>query len=744
MASLLVHVRFHDGRYHGSGEWPPSPARLFQALVAGAACGENLSERVVDAFQWLEGLDAPTISAPTSYPGQGLKNFVPNNDRDAVEAKRLRGTFESESDYQRDVARQRVGKVIRPRIFDAAAPLVYAWTFECGADAERNARTICEIADNLYQLGRGVDMAWAQGEIVNEGEVETRLGGRTGILWRPNGRGGGAKLPCPHLGSLASLKERFKRTRERFKTTGKGKNASQLFSQAPKPDFGQLPYNSTSTFLLFDIKKADGFVPQPLECIATLTEKVRDLAAERLKASAWRRDESTRGACIEKVFVGRDAKEADKARRIRATPLPSIGHAQAERALRRVLVAVPPDCPIATDDVAWAFSGLPLDLDLETGEVPDDGAELVPADDRTMLAHYGIEDAAPARLWRTVTPAAFSERAARRRIDPRRIPEEAKGSAERLREQAAAESAVRQALRHAGIHASVQAIRVQREPFEAKGQRAESFATSPRFTKERLWHTEIAFAQPVPGPLLIGDGRYLGLGLMAPVPRTGGVFTFGIADGLAGQAEPLGLTRALRRAVMARVQEKIGEGAMLPAFFTGHAPDGAPWSSGRHEHLAFVFDAPRKRLLIVAPHILEHREASRGERENLETLEDALHDFRELRAGAAGKLVLVWGAVNLSDDCLFARSSIWESITPYSVTRHARLNNAAGALEADLLAECWRAGFPRPQIEVIKTFAKPGDGLFGLVKLVFHDAAAGPILLGRDRHFGGGLFAAAC
>jgi CRISPR-associated protein Csb1 len=34
---LLIAVHFHDGRYHGAGDWPPAPARLFQALVAGAA-----------------------------------------------------------------------------------------------------------------------------------------------------------------------------------------------------------------------------------------------------------------------------------------------------------------------------------------------------------------------------------------------------------------------------------------------------------------------------------------------------------------------------------------------------------------------------------------------------------------------------------------------------------------------------------------------------------------------------------
>ena len=54
MPTLLISVRFDDGRYHGSGEWPPSPARLLQALVAGAARGEDLSKTAIEAFEWLD------------------------------------------------------------------------------------------------------------------------------------------------------------------------------------------------------------------------------------------------------------------------------------------------------------------------------------------------------------------------------------------------------------------------------------------------------------------------------------------------------------------------------------------------------------------------------------------------------------------------------------------------------------------------------------------------------------------
>ena len=152
MSCLLISVRFHEGRYHGGGEWPPSPARLFQALVAGAARGESLSGYAVEAFEWLEGLDAPAIAAPAAYASRSFKNFVPNNDLDAVGGDPAR------------IGEIRTAKIIRPRYFDAGAPLLYAWRFAPGAQTDRHAQAISEIADALYQLGRGVDMAWAQGE----------------------------------------------------------------------------------------------------------------------------------------------------------------------------------------------------------------------------------------------------------------------------------------------------------------------------------------------------------------------------------------------------------------------------------------------------------------------------------------------------------------------------------------------------------------------------------------------------
>lgn len=82
----------------------------------------------------------------------------------------------------------------------------------------------------------------------------------------------------------------------------------------------------------------------------------------------------TRGA-IERALSGREATEADKAtRRVRILPLHSIGHSHADCPFRRLLVEIPPNCPLRADDRAWAFSGLPI-----TGEI---SGNLVRTDER--------------------------------------------------------------------------------------------------------------------------------------------------------------------------------------------------------------------------------------------------------------------------------------------------------------------------------------------------------------------------
>lgn len=513
--ALLLFVRFHDGRYHGQPEWPPSPARLFQALVAGAAMGMRLSDDDRDAFEWLERLSPPIIHAPPKKEGSGFTNYVPNNDLDAVGGDLGR------------VGKIRAPKLIKPRLFDPRTPLIYAWTLETGDGQAGHLRD--SVVDKLYQLGRGVDMAWAWAEIVDVGDLQEHLTEYGGVLYRPSIEGTeGFSLLCPQQGSLARVEYCFQKTAKRFTILRKGRGLQQLFSKPPKPRFRGIVYNASPHLGIYELRLAGSesvFMRWPLTQACALAVTVRDLAAAKLTEGL---PESA--ALIERTIVGRNAIEADKATRIRIVPLPSIGSVHVTPSIRRVLVEIPPNCPLPSEDIEWAFSGLTIS-DPETGEIL---CELVQADNRKMLWYYGASEGHPnaSRVWRTITAAALPRSAARRRIDPDRLRHElsvarknptarfseAKGAKERLNEEARACTVVLQALRHAGIHASVESVRVQREPFDSRGSRAEAFASGTRFAKEQLWHVEITFAGTVRGPLLIGDGRYLGLGLMAPLP----------------------------------------------------------------------------------------------------------------------------------------------------------------------------------------------------------------------------------
>lgn len=488
---LVISVRTHDGRYHGEGDEFPSPFRLFQAMVAGAGLSGPLDDYTKEALAWLEKLDPPIIASPRMIKGQTVYWFVPNNDLDK---------FHGDA---RNIAKTRgAKKVWRPRIFDSAVPWIYAWPFTADGIAKVHAEIICKLSEKLYQLGRGVDMAWAWGKVLSEEELDETLSTYSGIIKKPSVRGNDT-LACPTDGSLKGLIQQHEASR--FMDTEEPKKPA--FVKRSPPQFQIFAYDSPPTLALFALRDpADThrFAPWPLDRIVSLVEKLRDAAVDRLK-----RHLPQQQLDIERVLVGRKPDRSNagpKEDRIRIVPLPSIGHHHADRAIRRVLIEVPPTCPLRPDDVFWAFSNLDV-VDKQSGEII---AILTRLGDDDFLHHYGLDldkdDTKTYCSWRTITPAVLPDPVARDKI----------GVFARLKREAAA-SAVIQALRHAGIRCEVNDIQLQRESFESRGTRAEPFAIGTRFHKDRLWHVAITFKTPLRTPLTIGDGRFLGLGLMAPI-----------------------------------------------------------------------------------------------------------------------------------------------------------------------------------------------------------------------------------
>ena len=676
--ALLVAVRFHEGRYHGAGGWPPAPARLFQALMAGAARGVSVPGATLDALEWLEGLPPPVIAAPHGAPGQGYTGFVPNNDLDAA----LSG--KNAPDIEDAVASIRVGKTVRPILFDAAAPVLYCWPFD--GDDER-ATALCDAAARLYQLGRGIDMAWADAAVLDPDDARKRLSDHSGIVYRPSaGSGSDRDLLCPQPGTGRSLKARFDGMRNRFRSGGSNRKPIRVFVQPPKPLLTSVAYNAPPDRLVFSLREGDaraGFAPRRLSEAAALVAEARDQAAKRLCDAAPARADD-----VARYLIGRGATDADKAARVWIVPVPSIGHPHADMMVRRLAVYVPQSCPLRADDLAWAFA--------QVAWTDSDGvvvSELQRADDDDAMAKR-YENIG--RRWRSVTPLALAA-ARRRRIDPARASEEAKGAAERAREESRAAHAVHQALRHAGVRVSPAAVHVQREPFDGHGERADSFSAGTRFPKESLWHVAATFAEPVAGPLLLGDGRYLGLGLMRPDAPMQGVLAFAIEAGLADDADPALVAHAARRAMLARVQATLPRAQRVPTYASGHEDDGNPARSGTHRHIAVVPDLPRRRLLFVAPSNLQRSGVNwRDVRADHAGVERAIEGMTVLRAGRAGRLVLAPLALDTESDPLFAPARVWESMSDYRVTRHRRRLSDEEALTADVAAELERVGWPVP------------------------------------------------
>ena len=710
-AWLCLRIVPMEPRFHGTPEWPPSPARAFQALVSAAGKGQGLGAPSLEAFAWLEGLDAPLIGAPNSKLGDSANHYVPNNDIDAVNGIPQR------------VEKIRVSKAAHTRLLDEDVPYYYIW----GLPAERHhLPVLAEAASHLNQFGRGMDMAYATLFLLPAEDLNHLEQTYRGQWFRPGAGPGSVGLDCPAPGSVERLETRFRASLERLQTVVEKRKRRQLFTQPPMVFFPQVRYGGKVHVEALDLVPAHGATGQlamwPLADAHGLVSAVRDSMFEALKGALGERETTA----LERMLIGRDPSSDGRIpshERLRIVPIPSIGHDHTSPQIRRLALLFPQSDSVSREDLRWAYGRSELGSDAQI--------RLACAVDRRMVDRY----LSTAAIWHTITPAALQ--ASRRRIDPNPESRKVKDGRERREEEGQAIKAVRNALRHAGVRTPAVQIEVRREPFGAKGARAETFAGASRFKKEQLWHVSVRFAEPVGGPLVIGDGRFLGLGVMCPAATVGTrLLAFQINDGLTSRSPNAALlvASALRRATLSRFQDAIGRRS-LPRWVSGHGEDGGP-AHDPHQ-LAYSCDLERNLLLIMSTAPKDSQSIDR----DFTTLELALAGFRTLRAGPSG-LLSVQRIQPASDDPLIRYSRSWKSVTPYHVNRHRRVGDTKEAVRLDLERACLEAGLPRPDVDVVSTYADGARGLAAFVCLSFEKALSGPLYLGRSRYKGGGLFAA--
>ena len=157
------------------------------------------------------------------------------------------------------------------------------------------------------------------------------------------------------IGSLDSLGGRHQAYSRRFEY--RDRNSKAVFSQAARPRFRWVAYEAQPFRGVYELREptmATRFVAWPLVDAASLVKQVRDRAVEKLRHAL-----AARSDLIGRVLVGRKANGSNDfpiSKRVRIVPLASIGHEHADRAIRRLLVEVPADCPLDSNDIHWAFS----------------------------------------------------------------------------------------------------------------------------------------------------------------------------------------------------------------------------------------------------------------------------------------------------------------------------------------------------------------------------------------------------
>jgi CRISPR-associated protein Csb2 len=536
-SSLALSFRFLDPRFHGrrdggEPEWPPSPMRAFQALIAAAAMmhrGRSMPAGMTAAFGWLETVCAvpPIIVAPARLPyGAGYRLSVPNNALDLVGKAWSAGNYSMKGDA--NPATHRTMKTVRPTRFREGDTVHFLFRLSDPPSREEAAHVevLGAIARSVVVLGWGIDLVAARVAVLSDVEV----GALEGERWLP-GASPGRGLRVPTSGSLQELTRRHRAVLDRLH--GDIWRAPPAFTQFDlrsyrRPD--DVEEHAWAAFALRVPTDAGRFRPfDPVRETATVAGRLRHATHEAALASGpptWPEEQ------IASFVLGHgeargDAHAPPGKRRFAYLPLPTI-HARgsgAERsgAIRRVLLTTFADN--CEDEVKWVEMALAgRELVDETTMAPVALLEPLRAEGDAVLSRYVPPRGASA--WVSVTPVVLPGF-----DDPKHFHRRlAKGvgaeQQHRLVEQLdrRVDALLRRAIVHAGIaedFARSAAIAWQPAGFLPGVEHARRYrvprhlARFPRLHVRIHWRDGAGKPASLPGPLCIGGGRFFGLGLLA-------------------------------------------------------------------------------------------------------------------------------------------------------------------------------------------------------------------------------------
>lgn len=508
MPSLCLSVAFLDSTFHGRGdgsapEWPPSPLRLFQSLVAVAAARSRgeLPGAEFAALRWLESLPPPVIIAPQTQTGQAYRLSVPNNAMDIVGRAWSRGNTFGSGDA--DPRTHRAMKTVQPTRLTVGDTVHYVWTVPDDPSNEMlgHLETLSVLASQLVSLGWGIDLVAGRGRV-----IPAAMGGEfAGETWSPVDAGAN-RLRLPVSGTLDALTSRhaeFLSRCDRGNFTPVPPLRVDRFAVSGYRRETDAAMRPVAAFQLLEPKEANGFRAFDLRRSCTVAAMLRH--ATKLAAEDARRPSDW----IAQFVLGHgEAASAEQhepvgRKRFAYLPLPSLEGRGKDKSrvvgsVRRALVTVSEDGFGA--EIAWARRALSgRDLVRDGDGKLEALLSLLPGSDRMVLSYTRRST-----CWSTVTPVILPGHDDR---NPKK-----------------AEMLLRKAIRQAGFsevlakHASLEwrsvgfrpGVELAREYFVP-----EHLRSYPRQHVRIEWRDADGKSIEIPGPICVGGGRYQGLGLFA-------------------------------------------------------------------------------------------------------------------------------------------------------------------------------------------------------------------------------------
>lgn len=567
---LAIEVNFLTGRFvatayndRQAGEWPPHPARLYSALVATwAESGQDVAER--EALEWLEDQSAPELSIPEAIRRKVVSHFVPVNDAEIISRrsdtlKNLNDLNDLNEQYEEElessggeltkIAEGVLAKI--DKILDVGeqvsnvigTPIESAVElFPAGLLSPKFVVDVGKKGKRKWISGRGkqerhfpsftleepvVTFVWSQAhppdatKTALDGLLErvTRLGHSSSLVSCrliddppvPNyvAGSGNLVLRCAAPGQLAALQQRFEQ-HQAVKPRSLPFTAVRYREAAEVPSDGELLLrpDTAGEWIVFEFLVQSRHIPsfRVVEIASTMRAAVMAHAQDP----------------IPEGLSGHQATGApSRLPHVAFLPLPYVEHKYADSRIMGVAVSLPESLDeqsrratlraiglwernereAGADSLALTFGGKGV-LRLVRMPGPSDLATLRPGSWHRA-----------SRRWTTATPIAL----------PTHPGPLAKGTAaSRSKAWGRAEQAVRRACENVGLPEPV-GVEVSLQPllrgvspaadFPAFRQRGRDGTQMAR----RLVHAAITFDDLVQGPLVLGAGRFIGLGLMRPL-----------------------------------------------------------------------------------------------------------------------------------------------------------------------------------------------------------------------------------